>query len=111
MKLFDDQVTTPTFIDDIAIGLGKIIEKKPTGVFHLVGSSSQTVYEMGLSIAKIFDLDSDLIGASSLKEYLKNPDVRPYAVNGAISNIQTKKSLEIDMSDFPSGLNKMKLQM
>jgi hypothetical protein len=41
LKLFTDQITTPTFIDDIAVGLGIIIDKKSTGIYHLVGSSSQ----------------------------------------------------------------------
>jgi len=111
VKLFHDQITTPTFIDDIVYGLDKVIEKKPSGIFHLVASSFQSVYEMGLGIAKVFDLDSSLVTASSLKEYLKNPDARPYAINGAISNTKTKSILGIETSEYLDGLKKMKLQM
>ena len=110
VKLFDDQITTPTFIDDIAFGLEKVIEKKPSGIFHLVASSYQSVNEMGLDIAKVFDLDSSLITPTSLKEYLRNANARPYAINGAISNNQTKKTLGIEMSDLLGGLIKMKIQ-
>jgi dTDP-4-dehydrorhamnose reductase len=86
LNLFSDQITTPTFIDDIAKGLALIIDKKPIGIYHLVGSSSQSPYDMALLIAKTFDLDSSLIKASSLTDYLKTPDARPYAPNLALSN-------------------------
>lgn len=111
VKLFDDQITTPTFIDDVASGLDKIIQKKPLGIYHLTASSFQSVYEMGLAIAEVFDLDKSLVTPSSLKEYLKNQDVRPYSFNGAVSNERSKKILGIEMSDLVSGLVKMKSPM
>ncbi|MFA7301327.1 MAG: NAD(P)-dependent oxidoreductase [Candidatus Shapirobacteria bacterium] len=85
-KLFTDQITTPTFIDDIALGLAKVITNPKSGVYHLVGSSSQSVYDMGLQIAKVFGFDQNLVQPSSLIEYLKTPDARPYPQNLAISN-------------------------
>lgn len=84
--LFNDQITTPTLIDDIATGLSLIIRNKPTGIYHLVGSSSQSPYDMAIQIANTFNLDKNLIKPSSLKDYLKQANVRPYALNGAISN-------------------------
>ncbi len=85
-KLFTDQITTPTFIDDIGIGVRKIINTPKSGIYHLVGSSSQSVFEMGKSIAEIFNYDSNLIQPSSLSDYLKTPNARPYAPNLSLSN-------------------------
>lgn len=111
LKLFDDQITTPTFIDDIAFGLEKIVEQKANGIFHLVASSHQSVYQMGLDIANTFNLDSSRIKPMSLKEYLKTPNVRPYAINAALSNEYTKKTLGIEMHDYIGGLLEMKKQL
>jgi dTDP-4-dehydrorhamnose reductase len=36
-SVFDDQVRTPTYVEDLAKGIVSIIEKKATGVFHLSG--------------------------------------------------------------------------
>src|SRR3990170_4281352 len=37
--MFADQIITPTFVDDIAKALGTIIQKRPRGIYHVVGSS------------------------------------------------------------------------
>ena len=111
VNLFSDQTTTPTFIDDIAFGLERLIEKKPSGIFHLVASSYQTVYEMGLCIAQVFNLDSSLVKPTSLRKYLKTPGIRPFAINGMISNVYTKKALGIEMKDYTAGLVELKKQM
>jgi len=80
LNLFNDQFICPTFIDDIAYALGKIIEKKPENeIFHCVGGKAITPYELGVLIAKILSLSSDKIKGVSLSEYLNNnPKVRPY---------------------------------
>lgn len=110
VNLFDDQITTPTFVDDVAYGLEKLVEKKAKGIFHLVASSHQSVYQMGLDIAKVFELDSNLVKPASLHEYLKTPGIRPYAVNGALSNEYTQKVLGIEMKKLTESLIEMKKQ-
>jgi dTDP-4-dehydrorhamnose reductase len=56
--LFADQVTTPTFADDIVAGLELLARTRPVGeVFHVVGSSSQTPEAMGRVIARSFGLN------------------------------------------------------
>lgn len=86
VTMFTDQIITPTFIDDIAHGLTKIIEKKPIGIYHLVGSSSQSPYEMAKLIAVTFGFDVNLVQSSLLADYSKTPGTRPYASNLALSN-------------------------
>lgn len=80
--LFTDQVTTPTFVDDIALGISKIIDNKPVGIYHLVGSSSQSVFQMGQQIATTFGFSLDLVKPSSIKDITN----RQYPANLAISN-------------------------
>ncbi len=86
VKMFSDQIITPTFIDDIAQGLTLVIDKQPAGIYHLVGSTSLSPYDMAKTIASTFKLDQNLVVPSLLTDYLKTPNARPYAPNLAISN-------------------------
>ena len=97
LNLFTDQTITPTFIDDIAHGLDIIIQQKPAGIFHLVGSSSHSPYEIAQEVARIFNLDSSLIHPSSLEKYLiDNPTARPFGKNQSLSNQKIKDELIFD---------------
>jgi len=110
--MFADQITTLTFVDDIAIGIKYFIENKPTGIFHLVGSSSQSPYEMCQKIAEVFGFDPKLVRQGSLTEYIKTlPEgSRPWQKNLAISN-EKIKSLGINMKTLEEGLLEMKKQL
>ncbi|MFA5025908.1 MAG: NAD(P)-dependent oxidoreductase [Candidatus Shapirobacteria bacterium] len=110
LNLFDDQITTPTFIDDIAVGLKVFFEKKPIGIYHLVGSSSQSPFEMAKAVASVFRLDDSKIIPSKLSEYLKTENARPFAPNAALSN-EKIKSLDIKMKTLREGLEEMRQQM
>jgi len=103
-KLFSDQITTPTFIDDIALGLQKVFNNPKPGIYHLVGSSSQSVYQMGHLITKIFDFDPDLVHASSLADYLKTENARPYAPNLSLSNQKFIRDFNFTPMTLLSGL-------
>lgn len=109
-NLFDDQFTTPTFIDDIAVGLKTFIGTQPTGIFNLVASSSQSIYEMGLLIAEVFSLDKEFVKVFSLAEYLKTPNARPYAKSNILSNVKVA-ALGIKMRTLREGLEEMKKQL
>ncbi len=110
--LFSDQFTTTTFVDDIAIGLKYFFENKPQGIFHLVGSSYQSPYEMGLKIAETFGFDKNLIKAGSLEEYIKTlpQGSRPWQKNLSLSNLKVK-NLGIEMKTLEEGLIEMKHQI
>jgi len=96
--MFFDQKITPTFIDDIAAGIKIILNKKPEGIYHLVGSTFLSPYELAKKIAKLVNFDSSLIKKTSLFNYLKDhPESRPYHKNLALSNEKAKKQLGIEM--------------
>lgn len=75
--LFSDQVITPTFADDIARALLLLAQfPTPGEIFHVVGSTWLSPFELGQKIAGVFGFDPALVRASSMAEYLKN-DPRP----------------------------------
>jgi len=112
VKMFSDQICTYTFIDDIAAAIGFFLENKNTGIYHLVGSSSHSPYEMCLEIAKAFNLNKDLISASSLEEYIKSQPVgsRPWQKTLITSN-QKVTDLGLKFKTLPEGLEEIKNQI
>jgi dTDP-4-dehydrorhamnose reductase len=56
-----DQWNTPTYTDELTNGIIKIYEKYVNGTLHFGGGEKVSRYEFALKVAKIFDLNSDLI--------------------------------------------------
>jgi len=112
VKMFSDQICTYTFIDDITNALGYFFENKIVGIYHLVGSSSHSPYEMCLEIAKAFNLNKDLVSASSLEEYLKSQPEgsRPWQKTLITSN-QKAIDLGLKFKTLPEGLEEIKRQL
>jgi len=107
-----DHFTTPTFIDDIAHGLAVFFAKKPTGIYQLVGSSSQSPFVMCQTIADVFGLDKSIITASTLGDYMKSQPEgsRPWQYNLSLDNTKVQ-TLGIKMKTLREGLEEMKRQM
>ncbi len=109
---FTDQIITPTFIDDIAKVIDKMIKVKSKGIYHCVGSTSLSPYELAIKIADVFKLDKTLINKSSLEEFIKTiDDDRPRQKNLSLSNQKLERELGIKMATIDQGLNKIKNQL
>lgn len=107
---FTDHIITPTFIDDIARAMGAIVDQKPTGVFHVVGSTNLSDYDLTMKVAQTFGYDPALIKTGSLEDYLKsNP--RPYQKNLTTSNAKLQRELGISMRTLDAALLEMKRQL
>lgn len=109
LNLFVDQFITPTLIDDIAAALDVFIQKRPVGIYHLVGSSVHSPYQVAQIVSKAFNLDSSLIHESSLDKFLsENPLARPFGKNQALNNQKIKDELGISMRGLEEGLKLIK---
>jgi len=110
--MFTDQLTTPTFIDDIARALEYFFINQPKGVFHVVGSSSQSPYQMAQMIADTFDFDKSLIKEGSLADFVASQPAgsRPWQKNLSLSN-QKIANLGIKMQTLSEGLQTFKTQL
>jgi dTDP-4-dehydrorhamnose reductase len=100
----EDHIFTPTFIDDIATSLNKLIDTDQNGIFHVTGSQSLTPLECALNIAEIFGFDKSLISKTTRAEYFKGKAPRPFNVamnNAKIVNLGVKmKSLQDGLLSF-----------
>ncbi|MBI2074344.1 MAG: SDR family oxidoreductase [Candidatus Levybacteria bacterium] len=105
IKSITDHIMTPTFIDDIACGLGKLIESNSIGIYHLVGSQFVNPYDAAVLIANTFGLDKNLITKTTRQEYFKGRAQRPF--NLSLSNDKIQQ-LGVKMFKFQDGLNYLK---
>lgn len=107
IKALSDHIITPTFIDDIAAALDTFLAKDLTGIFHLVGSGSLSVYEAALKISS-FSGKSGTIKPVWRKDYFLDRAYRPF--NLTLKNDKIKK-LGMVMESFDNGLAKMLKQI
>jgi len=102
-SVFDDQVRTPTFVEDLAAGIVAIIEKRATGIFHLSGKDILTPYQMACKVASYLGLSEGLIRKVTAATFTQ-PALRP-AKTGFIID-KAKKLLGYDPVSFEEGLKR-----
>ncbi len=107
--MFADQKITPTFIDDLVDALDVFLQKRPTGIYHLVGSTVLSPYELAGEIAEVFGFDKKKIEKGSLVEFLKTTS-RPRGFNMGLSNQKVQKELGIKMKTVKEALQLIKEQ-
>jgi len=110
IPLFTDQIITPTFIDDMALVIEAIVQKRPKGIYHMTGSTSLSPFELAQKISETFNLKKDLIKKASLKEYLKQ-NKRPRQMRMELSNHKLRKELGIEMKTVDQALQLIKEQL
>ncbi len=108
--MFTDQTITPTFIDDIVGALKKLLEKQSTGVFHVVGSSHVSPYQLARETAEVFGFDKEKVKKGSLAKFqATQEDGRPWQENLALSNEKITQ-LGTKMQQLAPALQAMKQQ-
>ena len=102
-SVVDDQVRTPTYVEDLAAGIIAIIEKKATGIYHLSGRDILTPYEMACKTADYLGLNKSLIKkvtAASFTQPAKRPPKTGFVIDKA------KRELGFNPISFKEGLQK-----
>lgn len=101
--VFDDQVRTPTYVEDLVSGIVTIIDKNVTGIYHLSGTNILTPYEMACKAADHLGLDRSLIKrvtAATWPQLAKRPLKTGFNISKA------RKNLAYNPVSFEEGLVK-----
>ncbi len=101
VSIIDDQIITPTFIDDVINGIVFLLEKNATGIYHLSGSSSLTPFEVAQKIKAKLDLTTD-IANSKLADMYKGRAPRPFK---SIMKNDKLRHLGFQTKTFDEGLD------
>lgn len=103
LKIFTDQLRTPTYVEDLADGIVSIVEKKAMGIYHLSGEDLRTPYEIAVETAQYLHLDVSLITPVRAEEF-DQPAQRPAKTNFDIS--KAKNELGFRPIAFKEGLRR-----
>jgi dTDP-4-dehydrorhamnose reductase len=102
-KVVNDQVRTPTYVEDLASAIITVIEKKATGIYHIGGKDVLTPYEMACKTADYLGLDKSLIRKVTQADF-SQPAQRPLKTGFNISKAETE--LGYRPVSFEEGLRK-----
>lgn len=84
LKVPQDQVGSPTLVNDIAEASCRLVEVGAKGIFHVAGTDVMDRYYFAVEVAKVFDLPTDNI-IPVLTPDLDQPAKRPLRA-GMLSN-------------------------
>jgi dTDP-4-dehydrorhamnose reductase len=68
IRVFRDQMRSPTYVADLADGIERIIRFGRHGVFHLSGREYLSLYDFAIAIAEELELDKSLISPVTCEE-------------------------------------------
>lgn len=102
-----DQLFVPTFIDDIAWAIKKLIGVNAYGMYHVVGSTALSPFDAALSIAEVFECDKTLVTPTTFAQMFQ--DRAPAPQFAALKNDKIQ-ALGVTMKTFKEGLREVKRQ-
>lgn len=103
IRIFDDQVRTPTYVEDLAAGIKAVIEKKATGIWHISGADIRTPYQIAVEVAELRGLDASRIIKVTEAEF-EQPAKRPLRTGFNIE--KAKRLLGYKPTPFAEGLRR-----
>jgi dTDP-4-dehydrorhamnose reductase len=108
IRVVDDQIGNPTFADDLAYAILKIIELERTGIYNIAGADIVSRYDFALTLARVFNFNKRLITPVKSCTFIQ-PAPRPLKSGLIILKAQTE--LGIKMSGVEHGLTVFKNQL
>lgn len=100
---FTDVVFCPILANDLAEVLLAMVERKLTGIFHVVGSEAVSKYEFARRVAQVFQFDPEKVVPSQIAQArLKAPRSK----NTSLNTAKICAQLGRPMPDVDSGLRR-----
>jgi dTDP-4-dehydrorhamnose reductase len=102
-----DQFGNPTYVEDLAFAILKIVEKQQTGLYHVCGPEIIDRHSFARKIAEEFKFDPKVILPITSKE-LNQPANRP--MNSSFATLKFETEFLYRLSDVRQGLRRMLFQ-
>ena len=93
LTIVDDQFRAPTWAEDLAAGCMGVLEHNQTGVFHVSGPETMSIFELVLRIGKHFGMATNQvskISSSTLNQAAKRPPKTGFDLSKAYQQIDYK---------------------
>lgn len=101
IQVVDDQYRSPTLAEDLAEACVLAAEKKATGIYHISGPRTFSIFELVQQIAVFWDLDENLltrVSSDTLNQAAKRPPKTGFVIEKA------RKELGFQPHSFSEGL-------
>jgi len=106
LTVVEDHYNTPTLADNLAEMALEAVQKDLQGLYHASGSQRISRYEFAKQIAKIFNLDQNLIKPIKMSQLTAWIAKRPK--DSSLNTDKIQKQLKTKPLNITEGLNKMK---
>jgi len=104
LSIIDDQFRAPTWADDLAWACIRICSLNKTGLYHISGPETMSIYDLVLRIAKFYSFSTDFLTKTdslSLNQKAKRPPKTGFDLQKAQSELSYKpKTLEETLKDI-----------
>ena len=104
MTIIDDQFRAPTWADDLAWACIRICTLNKTGLYHISGPETMSIYDLVLRIANFYGFSKDSLSKTdslSLNQKAKRPPKTGFDLQKAQSELLYKpKTLEETLKDI-----------
>lgn len=108
IRIVNDQINNPTFIDDLVQGINKVVELRKEGIYNIGGNEFLSRYDFTILIADYFNLDKSLI-IQIKTEDLNQPARRP--LKSGLITIKAQSELEYKPHTILQTLELMKAEL
>lgn len=105
LTMVNDQLRTPTYVEDLAKACILSIKTKSFGLYHISGTELMDMFQLSNVVAKTFNYDQKLIAAIKTSQ-LVQPATRPKITGFDIS--KAKKNLEFNPLPFIDAILEVK---
>ena len=104
MTIIDDQFRAPTWADDLAWACIRICDLQKTGIYHIAGPETMSIYDLVLRIAKFYSFSTEFLTKTdslSLNQKAKRPPKTGFDLQKAQAELSYKpKTLEETLKDI-----------
>jgi dTDP-4-dehydrorhamnose reductase len=104
---FTDVIFCPMLVNDTSRILVKMLKKRMSGLYHLVGAQAMSKYQFGIEIARRFDLEESQISPKSI---LSSDLTARRAHNLCLSTHKLSTDLGESLPEFSTGLKEFYTQ-
>ena len=108
VRVPSDQWRTPTFDDDLADGLLRLVRFRRAGLFHVAGREWVSVLDFARQVAAAFDLDGSLIEPTTTAEL--HPGA-PRPLRGGLLILRAESELGFRPRPLPRALAEVRARM
>lgn len=107
IKAVTDQFSSPTFADNLADAVLKLVGHQKNGVFHTAGRSCINRYDFALKIATTFGYPENLVQPTTSTDFKQ---MAPRPQNSCLDVGMTEKALGVRFLTVDEGIRQMKSQ-